>query len=180
VLLHTVVVLLLFLVVAQMTGALWRSAFVAAIFAIHPLHVESVAWIAERKDVLSGVFFMLTLGAYIRYVHRQTLGRYAVVWILFACGLMCKPMLVTLPFVLLLLDYWPLNRVRNHRLEVGSRRLGVSSQPPSESYGEPRWSLVRHLILEKVPLLALCVVSSVITLLAQGDAIVSISRLPFW
>ncbi|PYJ26677.1 MAG: hypothetical protein DME90_11395 [Verrucomicrobia bacterium] len=163
-----------------MTGALWRSAFVAAIFAIHPLHVESVAWIAERKDVLSGVFFMLTLGAYIRYVHRQTLGRYAVVWILFACGLMCKPMLVTLPFVLLLLDYWPLNRIRNERLEVGSRRLGVSSQSPSGSYGEPRWSLIRHLILEKVPLLALCVVSSVITLLAQGDAIVSISRLPFW
>ena len=125
-LLHTAGVLLLFLVLAQMTGALWRSAFVAAIFAIHPLHVESVAWIAERKDVLSGVFFMLTLGAYIRYVRRQTLGRYAVVWILFACGLMCKPMLVTLPFVLLLLDYWPLNRVANHRLGVGSRGSGVS------------------------------------------------------
>src|SRR5947199_1069903 len=93
---------------------------------------------------------------------------------------MCKPMLVTLPFVLLLLDYWPLNRVRNQRFEVRSRRLGVSSQPPSGSYGESRWSLVRHLILEKVPLLALCVVSSVITLLAQGNAIVSISRLPFW
>ena len=179
-LLHTASVLLLFLVLSQMTGALWRSAFVAAIFAIHPLHVESVAWIAERKDVLSGVFFMLTLGAYVRYVRRQTLGRYAVMWILFACGLMSKPMLVTLPFVLLLLDYWPLNRVRNQRFEVGSRRLAVSSQPPSRSYGESRWSLVRHLILEKVPLLALCVVSSVITLLAQGNAIVSISRLPFW
>src|SRR6266436_8432876 len=180
VVLHSVGVLLLFALLRKMSGMLWRSAFVAALFAIHPLHVESVAWIAERKDVLSGVFFMLTLGAYIRYVHRQTLGRYAVVWILFACGLMCKPMLVTLPFVLLLLDYWPLNRVRNQRLEVGSRRLGISSQPPSESYGEPRRSLVRHLILEKIPLLALCVVSSVITLLAQGDAIVSISRLPFW
>jgi len=180
VLLHTVGVLLLFLVLAQMTGALWRSTFVAAIFAIHPLHVESVAWIAERKDVLSGVFFMLTLGAYVRYVQRQTLGQYAIMWILFACGLMSKPMLVTLPFVLLLLDYWPLNRVRNQRLEVGSPRSGVSSQPPSRSYGEPRWSLVRHLILEKVPLLALCVVSSVATLLAQGDAIVSILRLPFW
>src|SRR5262249_3851098 len=179
-LLHTAGVLLLFLVLVQMTGALWRSAFVAAIFAIHPLHVESVAWIAERKDVLSGVFFMLTLGAYVRYVRRQTLGRYAVVWILFACGLMCKPMLVTLPFVLLLLDDWPLNRIRNQRLEVGSRKLGISSQPPSESYAKPRWSLVRHLILEKIPLLALCVVSSVITLLAQRDAIVSISRLSFW
>ena len=179
-LLHTASVLLLFLVLSQMTGALWRSAFVAAIFAIHPLHVESVAWIAERKDVLSGVFFMLTLGAYVRYVRRQTLGRYAVMWILFACGLMSKPMLVTLPFVLLLLDYWPLNRVTNQRLEVGSRGSGVSSQLPSQSYREPGWSLVGHLILEKVPLLALCVVSSVATFLAQGNAIVSISRLPFW
>ena len=169
---HTASVLLLFGVLAQMTGALWRSAFVAALFAIHPLHVESVAWIAERKDVLSGVFFMLTLGAYVRYVRRQTLGRYAIMWLLFACGLMSKPMLVTLPFVLLLLDYWPLNRVANQRLEVGSRRSGVSTQPP--------WSLVGHLILEKVPLLVLCVASSVATLLAQGNAIVSISRLPFW
>jgi protein O-mannosyl-transferase len=171
---------LLFLVLAQMTGAVWRSAFVAAIFAIHPLHVESVAWIAERKDVLSGVFFMLTLGAYVRYVRRQTFGRYAVMWILFACGLMSKPMLVTLPFVLLLLDYWPLNRVTNQRLGVGSRRSGVSSQPPSQSYREPGWSLVGHLILEKVPLLVLCVISSVATFLAQGNAIASISRLPFW
>src|SRR5437870_1106990 len=179
-LLHTASVLLLFLVLSQMTGALWRSAFVAAIFAIHPLHVESVAWIAERKDVLSGVFFMLTLGAYVRYVRRQTLGRYAVMWILFACGLMSKPMLVTLPFVLLLLDCWPLNRVANHRLGVGSRGSGLSSQLPSQSYRESDWSLVGHLILEKVPLLVLCVVSSVATFLAQGNAIVLISRLPFW
>src|SRR5467141_4542157 len=180
VLLHTIAAILLFLVFQKMTGALWRSAFVAAIFAIHPLHVESVAWIAERKDVLSGVFFMLTLGAYVRYVRRQTLGRYAVMWILFACGLMSKPMLVTLPFVLLRLDYWPLNRVTNQRLGVASRGSGVSSQLPSQSYGEPGWSLVGHLILEKVPLLVLCVVSSVATFLAQGNAIVSISRLPFW
>src|SRR5213596_2048862 len=118
VLLHTIAVILLFLVFREMTGALWRSAFAAAVFAIHPLRVESVAWIAERKDVLSGVFFMLTLGAYIRYIHRQTLGGYAVVWILFACGLMCKPMLVTLPFVLLLLDYWPLGRIRGKKSHV--------------------------------------------------------------
>src|SRR5467141_3408324 len=91
VLLHTIAVILLFLVFREMTGALWRSAFVAAVFAIHPLRVESVAWIAERKDVLSGVFFMLTLGAYVRYIRRQTFGRYAVMWILFACGLMSKP-----------------------------------------------------------------------------------------
>src|SRR6059036_1237674 len=130
---------------------------------------------------------MLTLLAYMYYVRLPQIRGYLLVVFLFACGLMCKPMLVTLPFVLLLLDYWPLNRVRNQRLEVRnqklevrSRRLGVSSQPPSGSYGEPRCSLVRHLILEKVPLLVLCVVSSVITLLAQGNAIVSMSRLPFW
>ncbi len=175
-LLHTAGVLFLFLVLAQMTGALWRSAFVAAIFAIHPLHVESVAWIAERKDVLSGIFFMLTLGAYVRYVRRQTLGRYAIMWMLFACGLMSKPMLVTLPFVLLLLDYWPLNRVTNQRLEVGRRRSGGSSEAVSRGYG----AVVGRLILEKVPLLILCVLSSIATLLAQGSAIASISRLPFW
>src|SRR5207248_1873555 len=138
--------------------------------------VESVAWIAERKDVLSGVFFMLTLGAYVRYVRRQTLGRYAIMWMLFACGLMSKPMLVTLPFVLLLLDYWPLNRVTNQRLEVGRRRSGGSSEAVSRGYG----AVVGRLILEKVPLLILCVLSSIATLLAQGSAIASISRLPFW
>ena len=94
-----------------MTGDLWPSAFVATLFAIHPLHVESVAWVAERKDVLSGLFFMLTLAAYMGYVRRPfSLLRYLLVTVLFALGLMAKPMLVTLPFVLLLLDYWPLGR----------------------------------------------------------------------
>lgn len=110
VLLHTLAVLLLFLVLQEMTGAMWRNAFVAALFAIHPLRVESVAWIAERKDVLSGVFFMLTLAAYVRYVRTPTPGRYITMSILFACGLMSKPMLVTVPIILLLLDYWPLKR----------------------------------------------------------------------
>src|SRR5881392_1818896 len=110
VLLHTIAVILLFLVLREMTGAVWRSAFVAAVFAIHPLRVESVAWIAERKDVLSGVFFMLTLGAYIRYVRKPASMRYVIVALVFALGLMAKPMLVTLPLVLLLLDYWPLER----------------------------------------------------------------------
>src|SRR5437588_7874679 len=110
VLLHTIAVILLFIVLRQMTGALWRSAFVAALFAIHPLHVESVAWVSERKDVLSAVFFMLTLGTYIRYVHTLSLTSYLFVLLLFAFGLMSKPMLVTVPFVLLLLDYWPLKR----------------------------------------------------------------------
>ncbi len=143
VVLHTAAVILLFLVLYQMTAALWRSAFVAAVFAIHPLRVESVAWIAERKDVLSGVFFMLTLGAYLHYVRKQTRGRYAMLAISFACGLMTKPMLVTVPFVLLLLDYWPLRRI------VDIRTL-------------------RKLALEKVPLLVLSLASSVATFLAQG------------
>jgi len=146
VLLHTATVIALFLVLRQMTGALWRSAFVAALFAIHPLRVESVAWVAERKDVLSGLFFMLTIGAYVRYARRPwSWGRYGLVLLLFALGLMCKPMLVTLPVVLLLLDYWPLRRV--------------------ESAG--------RLVLEKLPLLALSAASCVATLLAQNEAIQS-------
>src|SRR5204863_7790271 len=103
----------LFLALRQFTGALWPSAAVAAILAVHPLRVESVAWISERKDVLSGVFFMLILWAYARYARssRPSPGRYIVVVVLFALGLMCKPSLVTLPFVLLLLDWWPLQRI---------------------------------------------------------------------
>ena len=99
VLLHTAAVILLFLVLQEMTGALWQSAFVAALFAIHPLHVESVAWISERKDVLSAVFFMLTLGAYVRYVRTPSLTAYFLVLLFFAFGLMSKPMLVTVPLL---------------------------------------------------------------------------------
>ena len=128
VLLHTATVIALFLVLRQMTGALWRSAFVAAVFAIHPLRVESVAWVAERKDVLSGLFFMLTIGAYVRYARRPwSLARYGLVVLLFAMGLMCKPMLVTLPLVLLLLDYWPLQRVESRKLaEVGDGKAALA------------------------------------------------------
>src|SRR5208282_2271790 len=112
ILLHTTTAILLFLVLRRMTGFLWRSAFVAAVFAIHPLRVESVAWIAERKDVLSALFFMLTLGAYVRYVRRPpSMLRYGPVLLCFTLGLLSKNMLVTLPFVLLLLDYWPLHRL---------------------------------------------------------------------
>jgi tetratricopeptide (TPR) repeat protein len=146
VLLHTATVILLFLVLRQMTGALWRSAFVAAVFAIHPLRVESVAWVAERKDVLSGLFFMLTIGAYVRYVRRPwSPARYGLVLLLFALGLMSKPMLVTLPLVLLLLDYWPLQRL--------------------ESAG--------RLAMEKLPLLALSAAVGVATLLAQKGSMQS-------
>jgi len=108
---HILNTLLLFTVFRKMTGDLWKSAFVAALFALHPLHVESVAWIAERKDVLSTFFFMLTVIGYIRYVEKPCTNRYLPVVFLFAAGLMAKPMLVTLPLVLLLLDYWPLNRL---------------------------------------------------------------------
>src|SRR4030095_1926367 len=111
VLLHTLAAVLLFLAVRQMTEAAWRSAFVAAIFAIHPLRVESVAWIAERKDVLSGVCFMLTLLAYVYYTRAPALRRYLVVALLVVLGLMSNRMLVTLPLVLLVLDYWPLCRI---------------------------------------------------------------------
>jgi tetratricopeptide (TPR) repeat protein len=159
VLLHTVAVLLLFLVINQMTGAFWQSAFVASLFAIHPLHVESVAWISERKDVLSAVFFMLTLGAYVRYVRKPSVGRYLTVALFFAFGLMSKPMVVTLPFVLLLLDYWPLGRLGGQKSE-GGRRL-------------------RRLITEKIPLFALSAMSCAATFLAQVYSTEAIEQLPF-
>src|SRR5437016_5077570 len=174
VLLHTIGVILLFLVLREMTGAVWRSAFVAAVFAIHPLRVESVAWIAERKDVLSGVFFMLTLGAYIRYVRKPSRRRYVVVGLLFALGLMAKPMLVTLPLVLLLLDYWPLERF-GYISSTGSKPKTAIARWRSQK------SIVTRLVLEKVPLLVLSAASSIITLFAQRSVTVSVEFLPlFW
>jgi len=161
ILLHTTAVILLFLILRQMTGALWRSAFVAAVFAIHPLRVESVAWVAERKDVLSGVFFMLTIGAYVRYARCPwSPARYGLVVFLFALGLLCKPMLVTLPFVLLLLDYWPLNLV---------------APSPDRRNHSP---IPRRLILDKLPLLGLAAASSLVTLFAQKEAIQSFEQIP--
>src|SRR6266478_252596 len=154
VLLHAIAVILLFLVFQKMTGAVWRSAFVAALFAIHPLRVESVAWIAERKDVLSGVFFMLTLGAYIHYVRKPSGMRYLAVALLFALGLMTKPMLVTLPLVLLLLDYWPLERFA-HTSSTGSKPKTAIARWRSQK------SIVSRLVLEKVPRLAFSVASSI-------------------
>ena len=112
VLLHMANAILLFVVLRWMTGAIWRSGLVAALFALHPLHVESVAWAAERKDVLSTFFWLLTMVAYVHYVNRPGGKRYLLVLVTFFLGLMAKPMLVTLPFVLLLLDYWPLNRFK--------------------------------------------------------------------
>src|SRR5438874_2647811 len=153
--LHTIAVLLLFTVLRQMTCALWKSALVAALFAVHPLHVESVAWVSERKDVLSAVFFFLMLSAYARYARAPAIWRYLLVSVLFTAGLMSKPMLVSTPLVLLLLDYWPLDRIRDRTSEaslsaVASAKVGGSK---SEVHGD--WSVVSRLILEKIPLLLL-------------------------
>ena len=106
--LHILSTLLLFWLFCRMTGAIWKSAFVAALFALHPLHVESVAWIAERKDVLSGFFWMLTLCLYVYYTEKPAIKRYLLVLFSFVCALMSKPMVVTLPVIMILLDYWPL------------------------------------------------------------------------
>ena len=158
VLLHSFAVVLLFVALERMTVALWRSAFVSAVFAVHPLHVESVAWIAERKDVLSAFFFMLTLLAYLHYTRAPSIGRYLTVALVVALGLMSKPMLVTLPFVLLLLDYWPLERFETRRSNSGRRRS--------------------QLVLEKIPLIALSAASSIVTFLAQRGAIGWTEQLP--
>ena len=162
VVLHGVTAILLFLLLRQMTGALWRSAFVAALFAIHPLRVESVAWVAERKDVLSGLCFMLTALAYLHYTRTPNGRRYVLVVVAFALGLMCKPMLVSLPLVLLLLDYWPLQR--------------LPSFTPGNS--EDR-QILRRLILEKLPLLGLALASCAITVFAQSDSLQPVTRISF-
>ena len=138
---HIANTLLLFFILQYMTGALWRSAFVAALFALHPLHVESVAWVAERKDVLSTFFGMLALLAYCRYAKQPSLAKYLLIILFFSMGLMAKPMLVTLPFLLLLLDFWPLKRFR--------------------------FVTVSRLVLEKIPLLVPVIISSCLTFIAQ-------------
>ena len=157
--LHLLSAWLLFLVLGRMTRAPWRSALVAALFAVHPLHVESVAWIAERKDVLSALFWFLTIFAWLRYTERPGTARYVAVAGVFAMGLLSKPMLVTLPLVLLLLDYWPLARF--------GRSPGAGSRPV-------------RLFTEKLPLLALSLASSVITLVAQkkGGAVRTLDQFP--
>jgi Flp pilus assembly protein TadD len=167
---HSIAAVVLFILLAQITNSIWASAFVAAVFAIHPLRVESVAWIAERKDVLSGVFFMLTLLAYFRWTRKQTVGRYLATSILFACGLMSKPMLITTPIILLLLDYWPLNRSPAFAKATAGRQR-------SEDSGQNRsaWS---RLLIEKIPLFALSIGSCFATLWAQNFALGSTQFLP--
>jgi len=182
VLFHTANVVLLLVLLLRLTGELWPAAFIAALFAWHPLHVESVAWISERKDVLSTFFALLTLLAYVRYAQRRSRveGResmakssvpaldprpstfdYALALIFFALGLMAKPMLVTLPFVMLLLDYWPLKRMTSDQWQV---------------------SKVTRLTLEKWPFFLLAAVSCIVTFLVQsqrsGDAVASLELIP--
>lgn len=149
---HAANALILFLLLCRITGAVWRSGFVAALFALHPMHVESVAWVAERKDVLSTLFWFLTVYAYVLYAKRPSIARYVPVVVAFGLGLMSKPMLVSLPIVLLILDYWPLNRM----------------------------NLKWRLVWEKAPLLAMSAASCVVTVIAQraGDAVVTLADVP--
>jgi hypothetical protein len=158
---HSANVLLLFLFLRETTGSLWRSFLVAALFGLHPLHVESVAWISERKDVLSAFFWMLTILAYARYSVQKKQGWYWAALLFFALGLMSKPMLVTIPMVLLLLDYWPLNR------------FSSTDNRGGEGKG--------YLFLEKIPFLLLSIVSSFVTYVAQtrGGAVQSFESFPF-
>jgi len=164
VLLHILATTMLFLTLNRMTKALWRSAIVAALFAWHPLHVESVAWISERKDVLSALFWMLTLWAYVRYVEKQTAesGKqklfYALALLFFALGLMSNPTLVTLPFVLLLLDWWPLRRLQPHSPTLNPN--------------------LNRLLLEKIPFLALSIIPCGMTLKEAGHWVEPVAQFP--
>ena len=152
-LLHGLNVVLLFLVFQRMTGAFWRSAMLAALWAVHPLQVDTVAWVTERKNILAALFWILSMGAYVRYAEKPGWGRYALVVAGMALGLMCKPVLVTLPCALLLLDFWPLRRIR---------RSAEASSPAL-----PEVSFARA-ALEKVPLLALSLIAAFITLQAHN------------
>jgi len=168
VLFHIVNSMLLFIVFKRMTGRVWQSGLVAVLFALHPLHVESVAWIAERKDVLSTFFWFLTMYAYAWYVENPGIKRYLSVLLFYSLGLMAKPMLVTLPFVLLLLDYWPLRRFQFRHSEDNSRN-------PFQI------SFVLPMLWEKVPFFILSIASIVVTIFVQktGGAIGSLEVYPF-
>ena len=169
--LHIVNTLLLFMVLKRMTNALWCSAFVASLFALHPLHVESVAWAAERKDVLSTFFWMLTLWFYASYSEKPTLQKYFMALLAFVLGLMAKPMLVVLPFVLLLLDYWPLGYSEQ------KQAIDTDSLKAPEFINHAyRKSHPLCLILEKVPFFILTGFSSFLTFFVQqsGGAVSSL------
>jgi tetratricopeptide (TPR) repeat protein len=154
---HILNTLLLFFILFRMTGALWKSAFVAALFALHPLHVESVAWVSERKDVLSTFFGLLTIAAYYRYVKKSSATNYLLVFIFLCLGLMVKPILVTIPFVLLLLDFWPLKR-----FQYKSNFL-LKSETANDDANRSN----HRIILEKIPLFIPVAISCILTFLAQ-------------
>ena len=154
---HTANTLLLFFILFRMTGSLWKSAFVAALFAVHPLHVESVAWVSERKDVLSTFFGLLMIGAYYHYIKTPHLKNYLLVIIFFSLGLLAKPMVVTFPFVLLLLDFWPLNRIQ---LKNNSE---IQPEKPTH-YG---FKGIYQLIVEKIPLFVLAAIQCILTFFIQ-------------
>ena len=164
---HILNAVLLFLVFNKMTGQLWRSGLVAALFALHPIHVESVAWVSERKDLVSAFFWFLTLIAYANYVERPTVKRYLLILLTFTLGLMSKPMLVTLPFVLLILDYWPLGRF----YFAPSVNNGIKAK--SKSIGK--------LVIEKIPMFALLPIVSYATWYFQkiGGSVASLKAYPF-
>jgi tetratricopeptide (TPR) repeat protein len=177
-LIHIANSLLLFWLLQKMTGATWKSAFVSAAFALHPIHVESVAWISERKDVLSALFWMLTIVAYLHYVRKPGLGRYMLVLLAFIAGLMSKPMVVTLPFVLVLLDYWPLNRfpISNFQFPILNRQLAIENRQSVAQFS------ILNSLYEKIPLFVLSATSCVITYTAHkhAQAIVSPSVMPLF
>ena len=167
---HACNVVLLFLLLFRATGAAGRSFLVAALFAVHPFNVESVAWIAERKNVLSTFFFLLSLGAYCWYALKPSIGRYLTLVALFVLGLASKPMVITLPFVLLLLDYWPLRRIRpfgQSLQDIGSRTRDQRNpaQDPIPWSGSP--ASLASLVLEKLPLFALSAADGIVTMFAQ-------------
>jgi Flp pilus assembly protein TadD len=159
---HIASTLLLFGILKRMTAAVWPSLFVAAAFALHPLNVESVAWVSERKNVLSTFFWMLTIAAYIRYTDRSCLGRFLLVVLVFALATLTKPIVVTLPFVLLLLDYWPLGRLQFKRLS-DEQDLEQAESGQVDGRRVPLW----RLLVEKIPLFALVTALSAVTFIAQ-------------
>lgn len=174
--LHAANAVLLFLLLSKMTGARWRSAFVAALFAVHPLHVESVVWVSERKDVLSTLFWFLTTLAYVRYVQSPKARQYALVVVLFVLGLLSKPMLVTLPLTLLLLDWWPLGRCAKsfERVGTGFGDEGIENctvtDQSSAAKNVVKLPALRHMLAnlpDKLPLLVLAAASAVTTFVVQ-------------
>jgi tetratricopeptide (TPR) repeat protein len=167
---HIANALLVFWIFTNLTGLIWPSAFIAAVFALHPLQVESVAWAAERKTVLSGLFWFLTMAVYIWYTKRRGIRRYTLLFLIYGLCIMTKPIVVTLPFVLLLLDYWPLERVK----------LELSIKPLTPNAESPRKISAALLIIEKIPLLILSAVLAVITFISQqtGNVVSSLEKIP--